>query len=54
MLRLLSEGLSTAEISARLNYSQRTIKAIIQRILVRQGLRNRPNAVAYALRRNLL
>ncbi|WP_327250398.1 helix-turn-helix transcriptional regulator [Streptomyces sp. NBC_01244] len=54
VLRLLSEGLSTAEISARLNYSQRTIKAIIQRILVRQGLRNRPNAVAYALRRNLL
>ncbi|MEV7526071.1 LuxR C-terminal-related transcriptional regulator [Streptomyces sp. NPDC091371] len=54
VLRLLAEGLSTAEISARLNYSQRTIKAIIQRILERQGLRNRPHAVAYALRRGLL
>ncbi|MFG2887396.1 response regulator transcription factor [Streptomyces sp. NPDC048297] len=54
VLRLLADGFSTAEISARLNYSQRTIKSIIQRMLERRGLRNRPHAVAYALRRNLL
>ncbi|MFE5023395.1 response regulator transcription factor [Streptomyces sp. NPDC056656] len=54
VLRLPAEGLSAAAISAELNYSQRTIKAMIQRILVRHGLRNRPHAVVYALRSKLL
>ncbi|MFD8009774.1 LuxR C-terminal-related transcriptional regulator [Streptomyces sp. NPDC058955] len=54
VLRLLAEGLSTAEISTHLNYSERTIKGIIHRMLVRQGLRNRPHAVAHALRSRLV
>ncbi|MGW7369379.1 response regulator transcription factor [Streptomyces sp. NPDC054841] len=54
VVRMLAEGLSTAEMAARLNYSQRTIKSIIRSMLERQGLRNRSHAVAHALRSKLL
>jgi DNA-binding NarL/FixJ family response regulator len=54
VLRLLADGLDTAEIAERLNYSQRTVKNIIHGLLSRLKLRNRPHAVAYALRHGLL
>jgi DNA-binding NarL/FixJ family response regulator len=54
VLALLAEGLSTFEISQRLNYSERTVKNIIHGVLTRLNLRNRAHAVAFALRTGAL
>ncbi|WP_329138212.1 response regulator transcription factor [Streptomyces sp. NBC_01476] len=54
VVRHLAEGLDTLEIAARLNYSERTIKAIIHSAINRLGLRNRAHVVAYALRKGLV
>lgn len=50
VLRLLAEGESTAAMAERMNYSQRTIKKIIQELLTRLDLKNRSHAVSYAMR----
>ncbi|MFI6099673.1 LuxR C-terminal-related transcriptional regulator [Lentzea sp. NPDC051213] len=50
VLRLLADGLDTQEIADRLFYSERTVKTIISGISMRMNLRNRPHAVAYAVR----
>jgi DNA-binding NarL/FixJ family response regulator len=50
VLGLFAEGLSTAEVALKLNYAERTIKAVLQGVLLRLNLRNRVHAVAYALR----
>ncbi|MGB3764859.1 MAG: LuxR C-terminal-related transcriptional regulator [Ornithinimicrobium sp.] len=54
VLRLVSEGLETAEIADRLHFSQRTIKGIIHDFTMRHHLRNRAHAVAYAMRHGLI
>jgi DNA-binding NarL/FixJ family response regulator len=54
VLRLVADGFGTAEIAKRLNYSERTVKNILHRLLVRMNLRNRAHAVAYALGNGLL
>ena len=54
VLRLLAEGMDTMEIARRLRYSERTVRNIIQALLTRMKLRNRPHAVAYALRNGVL
>ena len=54
VLRLLSDGMDTAEIAARMTYSERTVKNILHSLLSRLGLRNRTHAVAYALREGLI
>ncbi|EWM17579.1 transcriptional regulator, LuxR family [Kutzneria sp. 744] len=54
VLRLVAEGFSTKEIAEQLCYSQRTVKAIMHDITNRFHLRNRPHAVAYALREGLI
>jgi DNA-binding NarL/FixJ family response regulator len=54
VLRLLSEGLDTAEVGQRLFYSERTVKNIIHDITSRLELRNRTHAVAYAIREGLI
>lgn len=54
VLRLVSEGHETAEIAEELNYSQRTIKAILHDVSIRLNLRNRTHAVAYAIREGLI
>lgn len=54
VLELLSGGSDTREIALRLCYSERTVKAVIQDITHRFGLRNRSHAVAYALRHGLI
>jgi DNA-binding NarL/FixJ family response regulator len=54
VLRLLADGLDTIEIAGRLSYSERTVKNIIHGVLTRLNLRNRPHAVAFALRNGLL
>ncbi len=54
VLRLVADGLDTAEIAAKLSYSQRTIKNILHDITSRLHLRNRSHAVASALRHGLI
>lgn len=54
VLRLVAEGFDTAEIAAKLSYSQRTIKNVLHDITSRLHLRNRSHAVAYALRNGLI
>ncbi|HWB72974.1 MAG TPA: helix-turn-helix transcriptional regulator [Egibacteraceae bacterium] len=54
VLRLVAEGLDTAEIANHLSYSERTIKNVIHDATMRLNLRNRTHAVAYALRQGLI
>ena len=54
VLRLVAEGLDTREIAQRLSYSERTIKNVIHDVTTRLQLRNRSQAVAYALREGLI
>lgn len=54
VLKLVSDGMSTAEIADQLSYSERTIKNIMQGITTRLQLRNRSHAVAFALREGLI
>ncbi|MFE2757486.1 response regulator transcription factor [Actinosynnema sp. NPDC059335] len=54
VLRLMAEGLDTAEIAGRLSYSERTIKNVFYGLTTRLNLRNRPHAVAYALRKGMI
>jgi DNA-binding NarL/FixJ family response regulator len=54
VLRLVADGFDTAEIAAKLSYSQRTVKNVLHDITSRLHLRNRSHAVAYALRHGLI
>jgi DNA-binding NarL/FixJ family response regulator len=54
VLRLVADGLDTAEIATKLSYSQRTIKTVLHDVTTRLQLRNRSHAVAYALRQGLI
>ncbi len=54
ILRLMAEGLDTTEIAQELSYSTRTVKNIMYGITHRLNLRNRPHAVAYAVRAGLI
>lgn len=54
VLRLVADGLDTAEIAVTLSYSQRTVKNVLHDVTSRLHLRNRSHAVAYALRHGLI
>jgi DNA-binding NarL/FixJ family response regulator len=54
VLKLVADGMDTAEIAQQLAYSERTIKNIIHDITTRFHLRNRSHAVAFALRQGLI
>jgi DNA-binding NarL/FixJ family response regulator len=54
VLKLVADGFDTAEIAAKLSYSQRTVKNVLHDITSRLHLRNRSHAVAYALRHGLI
>jgi len=54
VLRLVAEGLDTAEIASRMSYSERTVKNVIHDVTSRLKLRNRSHAVAYAMREGLI
>ncbi|MEV6231292.1 response regulator transcription factor [Saccharopolyspora shandongensis] len=50
VLRLMADGLDTVEIAEKLCYSERTVKNVIYGVTNRLNLRNRPHAVAFAMR----
>ncbi|UMP06927.1 response regulator transcription factor [Amycolatopsis sp. EV170708-02-1] len=54
VLRLMADGLDTAEIATELKYSERTVKNILYAVTNRFQLRNRPQAVAYAMRAGVI
>jgi DNA-binding NarL/FixJ family response regulator len=54
ILRLIADGLDTAEIATRLSYSERTVKNVLHDVTSRLQLRNRSHAVAYALKQGMI
>ncbi|WP_438363653.1 response regulator transcription factor [Streptomyces marincola] len=50
VLRLVADGLDTAETAAALSCSERTVKNVLHGLTTRLRLRNRAHAVAWALR----
>lgn len=54
VLRLLADGMDTAEVGQQLFYSERTVKNIVHDLTSRLDLRNRTHAVAYAIRQGLI
>nr|WP_087929946.1 LuxR C-terminal-related transcriptional regulator [Streptomyces albireticuli] len=54
MLRLVAEGLDTAEIAQKTSYSERTVKNVLREVTIRLQLRNRAHAVGYAMRYGLI
>jgi DNA-binding NarL/FixJ family response regulator len=54
VLRLMADGLANAEIALAMQSSERSVKKVAHRIFTRHRLRNRPHAVAYAVRSGLI
>jgi DNA-binding NarL/FixJ family response regulator len=54
ILRLIAEGMDTAEIATTLSYSERTVKNVLHDVTSRLQLRNRSHAVAYALKQGMI
>jgi DNA-binding NarL/FixJ family response regulator len=54
VLRLVADGFDTREIAGKLSYSERTVKNVLHDVTSRLQLRNRPHAVAYAIRNGLI
>jgi DNA-binding NarL/FixJ family response regulator len=54
VVKLVAEGLDTREIAAKLSYSERTVKNVLQGVTLRLHLRNRAHVVAYAAREGYL
>jgi DNA-binding NarL/FixJ family response regulator len=54
VLALLAEGLTQADIASKLFISQKTVGSHIERILSKLGVRSRTQAVALALRQDLV
>ncbi|MEV6229733.1 response regulator transcription factor [Saccharopolyspora shandongensis] len=54
ILRLLADGLLTKAIATKLNYSDRTVKNVVQRLIDKVDASNRTHAVAIALRAGVI
>jgi len=51
---LLAEGDSTEEIAVKLEYSERTVKNVLQLLMRQHRLNNRAHAVAFAWRTGVI
>jgi DNA-binding NarL/FixJ family response regulator len=54
VLHLAAEGLSNADIAARLSITRRTAETHRARVIRKLGLRNQTELIRYALRRGIL
>lgn len=54
VLRLVANGVSSREIAQQLAVSEATVKRALQQVFEKLGVRNRSEAVAEAMRRNLI
>jgi len=54
ILQLVGQGLTNAEIAQRLFIGETTVRTHLQRLLAKLKLKNRAEAIAYALRHNLV
>jgi DNA-binding NarL/FixJ family response regulator len=54
MLRLVAEGMDTAEIAMKTSYSERTVKNVLHEVITRFSLRNRAHAVGYVMQHGLI
>lgn len=54
MLRLVADGLDTAEIAVQTSYSERTVKNVLHDVITRFNLKNRAHAVGYVMRHGLI
>ncbi|WP_370418988.1 response regulator transcription factor [Streptomyces sp. QH1-20] len=54
VLRLAANGLTTREIGSQVHLSERAVKKVLEQVRSRFQLRNRTQAVAYALRKGLI
>ncbi|MDQ1005875.1 DNA-binding NarL/FixJ family response regulator [Streptomyces sp. V4I23] len=54
VLRLVAEGYTLEEMSEKLRYSERTVKNILHRTIKHLNLRNRAQAVSFAIRSGLI
>jgi len=54
MLRLVADGMDTAEIAVKTSYSERTVKNVLHDVITRFNLRNRAHAVGYLMRHGLI
>ncbi len=54
VLRLVADGLDTAEVAEELAYSESTIKGVLAKLMTRLEARNRCHAVAIVLRQGLI
>ena len=50
ILRHLADGCTTDQVARRISYCPRTVKGDLIDLFTRYGLRNRPHAVAVAIR----
>ena len=54
VLALVAEGLPTREIGDELHYSERTVKQVLDDVVVKLGARSRSQAVARAVRQGII
>jgi DNA-binding NarL/FixJ family response regulator len=54
ILRLVADGCDTNTIADKLGYAERTVTSVVQTVIRKLGVRNRPHAVAHAMRTGII